>query len=509
MSFHGQSPKVKRVRFTPQSTDPVNPQEGDFFYADGTSRTEGLYVYANSAWAVVSSAAANTFDSLVLTPQSSDPGTPTEGEVFLSDGTSRTEGVWLYDGSDWVQLTGQRQQEYEFKDIVEVRVASTANVTLASGVENGDTLDGVVLATNDLVLLPHQNTATENGVYVVQASGAPVRHSSADTAAELNDYVAFVTEGTINARTIWYQTATISNLAADNQVWAATPADKSFEVPAGVHSLRVFGVGAGGGGGGGGGRDTTGAGGGGSGGGGGGGGRYGLVELEVTPGETLTVTLGAYGPGGAGGTQNSNVTITAGTTGGTTYIKRSSTTLASWIGGGGGGKGATGAGNAGTAGADTDVAAGGALGAASGSYNGGGGGGGGGLAGRASGGAGGSGAAGDGGDATWTSGGGGGSAAVASLSGAGGAGGNSDFAAGGAGGTNAGVTGADAGAGGGGGASWGAGGAGGNVANGAGSNPGANGAYGGGGGGGAGSTNSPSNGGNGGHGGKSYLRLSW
>lgn len=81
-----------------------------------------------------------------------------------------------------------------------VRAATTAAVTLATGLENGDTLDGVVLATGNRVLVKNQADATENGIYVVAASGAPTRGTDADTAAEITaSFAVFVEEGTVNA----------------------------------------------------------------------------------------------------------------------------------------------------------------------------------------------------------------------------------------------------------------------------------------------------------------------
>lgn len=81
-----------------------------------------------------------------------------------------------------------------------VRAATTTNVTLASDLENGDTLDGVTLATGDRVLVKNQSTGSENGIYVVAASGAPTRSTDADTDAELTaSFAVFVEEGTANA----------------------------------------------------------------------------------------------------------------------------------------------------------------------------------------------------------------------------------------------------------------------------------------------------------------------
>lgn len=81
-----------------------------------------------------------------------------------------------------------------------VRAATTANVTLASDLENGDTLDGVTLATGDRILVKNQSTGSQNGIYVVAASGAPTRSADCDTAAELtSNFAVFVEQGTTNA----------------------------------------------------------------------------------------------------------------------------------------------------------------------------------------------------------------------------------------------------------------------------------------------------------------------
>ena len=81
-----------------------------------------------------------------------------------------------------------------------VRAATTAAVLLASGLENGDAIDGVTLATGDRVLVKNQSTASENGIYVVQASGAAVRATDFDGTGEVSGGAfTFVEEGTANA----------------------------------------------------------------------------------------------------------------------------------------------------------------------------------------------------------------------------------------------------------------------------------------------------------------------
>lgn len=80
-----------------------------------------------------------------------------------------------------------------------VRVATTAAGTLATSFENADTVDGITLATGDRILIKDQATATENGIYTVNASGAPTRATDADTGAEIKQAAVFVEEGTTNA----------------------------------------------------------------------------------------------------------------------------------------------------------------------------------------------------------------------------------------------------------------------------------------------------------------------
>lgn len=83
------------------------------------------------------------------------------------------------------------------------RVATTTAGTLASSFENGDTVDGVVLATNDRILIKDQATASENGLYVVQSSGAPTRATDMNAGDEFPTAAICVTAGTVNAGKIF------------------------------------------------------------------------------------------------------------------------------------------------------------------------------------------------------------------------------------------------------------------------------------------------------------------
>lgn len=80
-----------------------------------------------------------------------------------------------------------------------VRAATTAPGTLASSFDDGNVIDGVTLAAGDRILIKDQSDATENGIYVVAAMGAPSRASDADAGDELLGAVVAVREGSTNA----------------------------------------------------------------------------------------------------------------------------------------------------------------------------------------------------------------------------------------------------------------------------------------------------------------------
>ena len=83
-----------------------------------------------------------------------------------------------------------------------VRVASTANVAIATALEAGDVIDGVTLVAGDRVLLKNQTTTSENGIYVAVASGAASRSTDANGTVDTGELkpgtFAFVEEGTVN-----------------------------------------------------------------------------------------------------------------------------------------------------------------------------------------------------------------------------------------------------------------------------------------------------------------------
>lgn len=102
----------------------------------------------------------------------------------------------------------------------EVRVATTANGTLATAYANGQTIDGITLVTLDRILIKDQTTQTENGIYVVAASGAPTRSTDADSTTDLNNATVLVTSGTVNAGRMYTQTTASPTVGSSNIVWS-------------------------------------------------------------------------------------------------------------------------------------------------------------------------------------------------------------------------------------------------------------------------------------------------
>lgn len=94
----------------------------------------------------------------------------------------------------WVQdLLNQRDNKQS------VRAATTANINLA-GLQ---TIDGVLLAAGDRVLVKNQNTASQNGLYAASGT-AWTRTTDADAASEVTAGLeVFVSEGALQGNTRW------------------------------------------------------------------------------------------------------------------------------------------------------------------------------------------------------------------------------------------------------------------------------------------------------------------
>ncbi len=228
--------QILNGRFESVSSDPAtNNFEGRMIY---NSTEDTIKVYTGSAWRKMIHAvqAAGTYTDAITVTESN-------GTVSITLNLADTDSAGLLSSTFWNLLNGatsdatnstlvKRDSAGNIKvaeptdpahaatkayvdaarsglDVKQsVRAATTDPLTIASDLEAGDTLDTTVtLVAGDRVLVKNQSTASENGIYVVQASGAAVRATDFDSTAEVTPGAfTFVEEGTVNADSGWVLT---------------------------------------------------------------------------------------------------------------------------------------------------------------------------------------------------------------------------------------------------------------------------------------------------------------
>lgn len=135
----------------------------------------------NVPFSAVSAALAAASSSISVNGQQiTSVGAPTTAQAA----TNKAYVDGLLDGLRWKQP---------------VLCASTTNVALSTGAQNGSVIDDITLTTGVRFALRVQTTASENGIYTANASGAPTRSTDADTGVELVSCAFFVQQGTVNA----------------------------------------------------------------------------------------------------------------------------------------------------------------------------------------------------------------------------------------------------------------------------------------------------------------------
>lgn len=215
-------PAVKRALFFVHNTDG----------ADSITVTRGsttVSVAAGKLAAFYTDGTTNGLVGAVFTPgvggtgDVNGPGSSVADNVVLFNGTTgkviKDSGVAIstdgtFAGNSDAKLATEKATKTYVDQLAlnlgkrgRVRAATTANVTISTALNNGDTIDGVVLATGDLVLVKSQSSAAENGIYVVGPS--PARSSEFDTYDEHPGSLIAVEEGTTNADTLWLCTSNV------------------------------------------------------------------------------------------------------------------------------------------------------------------------------------------------------------------------------------------------------------------------------------------------------------
>jgi hypothetical protein len=225
--------QLLKSRFESLATDPsTNNFEGRLIYNstekvlkvyDGTTWRKALHALSSSTTALTAteSNGSVTFSIADSIPSGASGLLNGTDKQALDNKTSQNTGstIALRDSGGRLQVSAPvNDLDAANKSYVDaartgldvkasVRVATTAALSVTTDLENGDTVDGVVLATGDRVLVKNQTSGAENGIYVVQASGAAVRAADADSADKVTPGMfTFVEEGTVNDDAGWVLT---------------------------------------------------------------------------------------------------------------------------------------------------------------------------------------------------------------------------------------------------------------------------------------------------------------
>jgi hypothetical protein len=203
--------EVNNILYIGESTSGTNPinavaigGDGAFLaLASGASQTAaGSYTFNTGTITLNGTVSGTGIDTLITGKRLDQFANPTSAVSFNSQRiTSLADPTNAQDAATKAYVDAARSG-LDVK--ASVRVATTAAGTLATSFANGQVVDGITLVTGDRILLKNQSTGTENGIYTVNASGAPTRATDADANAEVTPGMfTFVEEGTTNAASGW------------------------------------------------------------------------------------------------------------------------------------------------------------------------------------------------------------------------------------------------------------------------------------------------------------------
>ena len=187
----------------------------------------------------------NEFKKSQLFPAIYGRGAGTQGSIKEAVGhvLSGTKTVVIgqhVNGNPWIMKVVTIISETSGFDIRnDVRVATTEPITINTALNAGNTIDGVILANGDRVLVKNQVFPEENGIYVVSAS--PSRAADFDSSGEMQNGATFyVLEGDDNKRKA-FELAVTETVSVDTTALTFITFRGSPEVLAAAEPARPMG----------------------------------------------------------------------------------------------------------------------------------------------------------------------------------------------------------------------------------------------------------------------------
>lgn len=214
MAFIGSNPKFNTGTLNPQSADPANPVEGMLHYSDGTARTEGVYVYKNSAWSRI---AEGTAGSLSVRTETSNYTAVSSDDLILADATSGALTITL------PPAASNSGKVYTIK-----KIDSSANAVTIDG-NASETIDGSttqVLYTEDEAM----NIVSDGTNFVIRSKHEP------DNVAYVKDVKAGSTNGGTFTSGAW-RTRDLNTVEGNTSLVSVS--SNQFTIPAGTWDIEV------------------------------------------------------------------------------------------------------------------------------------------------------------------------------------------------------------------------------------------------------------------------------
>jgi hypothetical protein len=229
MSYTGKAPNFDRLKLNGQSSDPANPREGDFQYADGTVRKEGLWVYEDAAWRLVAGRSSANFNYI--------EDASTTGWSTYDDGASATP----VDGTGGASstLTLSKNTTSPLRGDYDIKLAKSAADGQGEGISYDFTVDRADKYATFVISFDYRVTANyadddmiigvydKDGAALVTVSRPEIK----DNANEGNYTATFVGTGNDDYRVILHvasTNATAYDIHLSN-VFVGTTQESRFE----------------------------------------------------------------------------------------------------------------------------------------------------------------------------------------------------------------------------------------------------------------------------------------